>query len=100
MGTLWWDVRYALRGLRRAPGFMAAAMLIPVIGTVANVAIFSIIDHELFRPLPVPTPAQVVNLLSPGPKTRSTSGNSNLEPTAAIFTYPLFTDPVAALRTE
>ena len=92
MESIWQDVRYALRGLRRAPGFTAAAVLTLAIGTGANVGIFSIIDHALFRSLPVPAPEQLVNLLSPGPKAGSTSGNSNLGPTSAIFSYPLFRD--------
>ena len=92
MESIWLDVRYALRGLRRAPGFTAAAVLTLAIGTGANVGIFSIIDHAMFRPLPVPAPEQLVNLLSPGPKAGSTSGNSNLGPTSAIFSYPLFRD--------
>jgi predicted permease len=86
------DVRYALRGLSRRLGFTAVAVLTLAIGTGANVGIFSIIDHALFRPLSVPAPEQLVNLLSPGPKTGSTSGNSNLGPTSAVFSYPLFRD--------
>jgi hypothetical protein len=95
---IWQDVQYALRGLRRAPGFTAAAVLSLAIGTGANVGIFSIIDHALFRPLPVPAPEQLVNLLSPGPKAGSTSGNSNLGPRSAIFSHPLFRDSATSRR--
>jgi hypothetical protein len=90
--SAWQDLRLAIRGLRRGPGFAAAAVLTLAIGTGANVAIFSIVDHALFRALPVPAPEELVNLSSPGPKTGSTSGNSNIGPTTAIFSYPLFKD--------
>jgi predicted permease len=62
------------------------------LGTGANVAIFSVIDHALLRPLPVPDPDQLVNLSSPGPRAGSISGNSGIGPTSEVFSDPLFRD--------
>ena len=46
------DVRYGLRGLRRNPGFSATAILSLALGIGATLAIFTITDHLLLRPLP------------------------------------------------
>jgi predicted permease len=92
LDPVWQDIRYGARSLRRTPGFTATVILTLALGTGANVAIFSVIDHTLFRRLPVPAPGELVNLLSPGPKAGATSGNSNIGPTSGIFSYPLFRD--------
>src|SRR5215472_14787799 len=60
------DVRYALRGLCRSPGFAAAAVLSLALGIGANTAIFSLFHALLLRMLPVSHPEQLVNFYQTG----------------------------------
>ncbi len=58
------DVRYALRWMRRSPGFSAVAILSLGLGVGVNTAMFSLVDSLLFRPLPVTAPATLVDVFT------------------------------------
>ena len=62
------DARYALRGMRRNPGFTAVAVLSLALGIGANTAIFSLINTLMLRMLPVENPGRLVELLFKAPR--------------------------------
>ena len=60
--SLWRDIPYALRSLRRTPSFTIAAVLALGLGTGSAAAVFSILDGVVLRPLPYREPERVVML--------------------------------------
>lgn len=69
MGSFARDLQYALRQLRRSPGFAFIAILTLALGIGATAAVFSVVDAVLLRPLPFPEPDRIVAV-----ETRSQSG--------------------------
>ena len=67
MDMLWNDLRYALRLMRRNPGFTTVAVLSLALGIGANTAIFSLFNTVMLRTLPVSHPEQLVELLQKYP---------------------------------
>ncbi|HET9370610.1 MAG TPA: ABC transporter permease, partial [Vicinamibacterales bacterium] len=71
--AMWMDVRHAIRVFRRQPVFTAAAVLTLTLGIAASTAIFTAVDRLLLRPLPYPTPEQLMEVrkapirFGPGP---------------------------------
>ena len=87
MITLFEDVRYALRGLRKSPLFTIVALASLAVGIGANTAVFSLMDQALLRSLPVKHPEELVLFSAPGP--RSGTINSNYNDLVA-FSYPMY----------
>src|SRR5579871_6106275 len=67
------DLRFTFRTLRRDRGFAMVAVLILALGIGANVAVFSVVNTILLRPLPFPAAQQLVRIVEKNPKSGESS---------------------------
>ena len=81
MDSLIKDIRYAIRGLIKRPGFVAVAVITLALGIGANTAIFSLVNTVLLRSLPVDRPNEIVAVAVRGQ-------NDSL----SAFSYPNYKD--------
>jgi hypothetical protein len=62
MKNAWSDLNYAFRGIRKNPGFSLTVIVVLALGIGGNVAIFSIVNAVLLRPLPYDAPERLMLL--------------------------------------
>jgi predicted permease len=88
MSSMWRDVRHALRQLQRTPGFTLAAITSLTLGIGATVAIATLLDAVVLKPLPVRDADELVALYETAPKSAPdiTGGTGQL----LVFSYPRF----------
>ena len=87
MSSLWQDLRYAIRLLRRAPMFTAVAILTLALGLGANISIFSLVNTIFFRTLPLADTDRTLRVL-----------DSNRGPDGHLSTFGMHSPHVAMFR--
>jgi len=88
--TLWQDIRFGGRTLRRAPGYTAAAVTVLALGIGANTAMFSVIRGVLLAPLPFPEGQELVLVQQSAPSSNVADAGPVIKATAI--------DPLTTLK--
>jgi predicted permease len=97
MKTIWHDVRYGLRQLRKSPGFTTVAVLSLALGIGANTAIFSMINGILYKSLPIRNPHEL-RLINwtyrkwPNIELKGNTGRTKSHKYSGSFPYPAYLD--------
>ncbi len=90
MPILTYDLRYALRQLRRSPGFTATVVFTLALGIGASAAVFTLFDQVLLRLLPVERPKELVRFQWTGAFSGSASSFGGDD--SNYFSYPMYKD--------
>src|ERR1700744_6660526 len=90
MQTLMQDVRFALRQLRKSPGFTLTVVVTLALGIGANAAVFTLFDQALLRMLPVEKPKELVRFEWTGAYSGSASSFGG--DTDNYFSFPMYKD--------
>ena len=87
------ELRYAIRGLLRNPGFATVAVMTLALGIGANSAVFSLLNQALIRTLPVEDPEHLVVLSFAGANPGHIQSNGGSSPGRVHeFSYPMYRD--------